>query len=399
MIYFRRVVPIFIAFVFMLRFTPMALCETPQELTEGPGYPTSYFGWSVAVSGNTAVIGAWDNSPGAAYVFTLTPAGWTQVAELTASDGLIGDYFGISVAIDHDTIVVGAPHHTATTYQQGAAYVFVEPSGGWSNMTETAELTASNSQQISYLGYSVAISGRTVLAGSPLATVGENAEQGAAYIFVEPRTGWTTTSQFNAELAALDGDPYDRLGWSVALDGDTAVAGAYAKGAAYVFVKSINGWSHTTQTAKLTPSVSGNFDFGLSVSLGGDTVCVGAPGVGVSYGGAYVYVEPNGGWENMTETAQLKPSDRIQGDYFGVSVSISGSKAAVGATYEFATGIPAVYVFDKPIDGWQSETQSAKLTPSGGGQGDYFGQSVFVNDKFMFVGAPAIPQFGAVYVY
>jgi FG-GAP repeat len=370
---------------------PAALCETPEKLTPSGAPPNESFGYSVAVSGETLVVGAPAISGGvgnAAYVFTRRQGGWVQVAELTQSDAETSDLFGLSVAIDGEAIVVGAREHTGEVYQQGAAYVFVKPATGWTNMTETAELTASDAQPIAYLGNSVAISGRTIVAGAPLAT---GASEGAAYIFVEPATGWATTSQFTAKLVSLDGGEF---GWSVALEDDTLAIGAQQGNSAYVFVKPPSGWSHSTQTAQLTSTSSSLL--GSSIAISGNTICVGAIGSNSDFGAAYVYVEPQQGWMNMTQTAELTPSDGVLLEWFGISVSAFDSKIAVGATY--AGGAPgAAYVFVQPENGWQNATQNAKLTEAGAAQADGFGQSVFWGSQGLFVGAPSDDV--AVYVY
>jgi FG-GAP repeat len=379
--------PIILAFCL----PPAAQCETPEKLTPSGAPPLQSFGYSVAVSGDTAVIGApvlLAESVSAAYVFTRTRGGWTQVAELTQSDAEMGDLFGLSVAIDGETIVVGAREHTGAVDQQGAAYVFVRPATGWTNMTETAELTASDAEPIAYLGNSVAISGRTVVAGAPLAT---GASEGAAYIFVEPTTGWATTSQFTSKLVSLDGGEF---GWSVALEGDTLAIGAQQGNSAYVFVKPPSGWSHVTQTAQLTADSSAFL--GSSIAISGNTICVGAIGSDSDSGAAYVYVEPGQGWVDMTQTAELTPSDGVVLEWFGISVAVFDSKIVAGATY--AGSAPgAAYVFVQPEGGWRNATQNAKLTESDGIEANGFGQSVFLGSQGLFVGAPS--DGASVYVY
>jgi uncharacterized protein (DUF2126 family) len=183
------------------------------------------------------------------YVFVKPRSGWadaTDTAKLTASDLVSGENFGFSVAISGGTIVAGAPDATVGgNLEQGAAYVFVKPRSGWADGTQTAKLTASDGASNTLLGLSVAISGDTVVAGADLTTVGANASQGAAYVFVKPRSRWTDATQ-TAKLTASDGASLDRLGTSVAITGGTVVAGAPGatvnanlfQGAAYVFSRS-----------------------------------------------------------------------------------------------------------------------------------------------------------------
>jgi hypothetical protein len=224
---------------------------------------------------------------------------------LTASDGANKDQFGIAVAVDGNTAVVGAFKGEGI----GAAYVFVKPPSGWASMTQTAELTASDAQIFDCFGCSVAISGNTVVVGSSGAEIGGNTAQGAAYVFVEPPTGWTNMTQ-TAKLAASDGVSDAQFGAGVAISGNTLVVGAPAtsltQGNAYVFVEPNGGWTDATQTAELVPSDGFDFDnFGLSVSISGETAVVGAPADangGSKPGRAYVFVEPTEGWTNMTQT-------------------------------------------------------------------------------------------------
>jgi hypothetical protein len=331
------------------------------KLTASDGAEDDFFGFSVAVSGNTVVVGApfadigANTDQGAAYVFVKPSGGWTTTstftAKLTASDGATFDLFGWSVAISGDTVVVGAPlAEIGANTNQGAAYVFVKPSGDWSGtLNQTAKLTASDGAPDDEFGWSVAVSGDTVVVGAPFADIGSNFGQGAAYVFVKPSGGWTTTSTFTAKLTASDGAPDDEFGLSVAVSGDTVVVGApFAdigantdQGAAYVFVKPSGGWTTTsTFTAKLTASDGATFDlFGLSVAVSGDTVVVGAPFADIgapadNQGAAYVFVKPSGGWSNMTETAKLTASDGLAFDVFGVSVAVSGDTVVVGAPFD-----------------------------------------------------------------
>jgi hypothetical protein len=224
--------------------------------------------------------------------------------------------------------------------------VFVKPGSGWTTTsTFTAKLTASDGAALDEFGTSVAVSGDTVVVGAPFDRIGGNKDQGSAYVFVKPGSGWTTTSTFTAKLTASDGAGGDRFGSSVAVSGDTVVVGAPRadigvpadnRGAAYVFVKPSGGWSNMTETAKLTASDGAVDDqFGYSVAISGDTVVVGAPlaeiGSNTNQGAAYVFVKPSAGWSDMTETAKLTASDGAADDYFGFSVAISGDTVVVGA--------------------------------------------------------------------
>jgi hypothetical protein len=380
------------------------------KLTSSDGRYGDWFGYSVSISGDTLVAGApatsYGSGPGAAYVFVKPASGWTnmtQTAKLTASDGANGDNFGYTVSISGNTIAVGADQAMiGVNSAQGAAYVFVEPASGWTNMTQTAKLTASDGAAGDNLGNAVAISGSTVVAGAPRASIGSNEKQGAAYVFVESAGGWANMTQ-TAKLTASDGVAGDQLGVNaVSVSGNTVVAGAPALttygsglGAAYVFVEPASGWANMTQTAKVTSSDRAlGDDFGQAVSISGITVVVGAAaatiGTNQYQGAAYVFVEPASGWTNMTQTAKLTASDGAPSDFFGGGVSIDDSTVVVGA-YNATIGPNqfqgAAYVFVEPASGWTNMTQTAKVAASDGAAGDSFGLGVSIDGSAVVAGA------------
>jgi FG-GAP repeat len=212
------------------------------------------FGAAVAVQGDTLVVGTFAqlNHAGAAYVYQRAGDVWKQTAKLVPSDSAIGDGFGIAVAIDADTIVVGAPGATVgNAAGQGAVYTFSRT--GPPTRSETAKLTVSDGAARDALGQSVAINGDAIVAGAPSVTVGANAQQGAVFTF--PSDGPPARTE-TAKLTASDGVSGAQLGASVAIEGDTIVAGApdvsvdATPGAAYTFGRT--GANPRTETAKLT---------------------------------------------------------------------------------------------------------------------------------------------------
>lgn len=389
------------------------------ELTASDGAPNDELGASVAVSGNVVVAGepgcpAGCDFVGAAYVFVEPATGWanmTQTAKLTASDGVAGNGFGFAVSISGETIVVGAHGDNGG---RGAAYVFVEPATGWANMTETAKLTASDSTASELVGRSVSISGNTVVAGAPQDTIGAHKEQGAAYVFVEPASGWASMTE-TAKLTASDGVSYGELGYSVGIDRNTVVAGepspipgkTASPGTAYVFVEPAAGWATMTQTAELTAADGVIGDrLGNFVAISGNTVVAGAPlaaiGSHLQQGAAYVFVEPASGWANMTQTAKLTSSDGVRRSYFGRAVAISGSTAVVGApnqTVGSDTGQGAAYDFVEPAGGWADMTETAELDALHGSDNDEVGNRVGVDGTTAAVGALGGSKRGAVFLF
>ncbi len=323
------------------------------------------FGSGVAISGNTFVaIGA---NGSEADVFTASGSVWTQTAKLTASGGA-AIFSSVAIGGNGNTVVAGA-------IAKGA-YVFTEPTNGWANMTQqTATLTAFDGV-LDGFGRKVSINeiGDTVVVGAQAATVGGVANQGAAYVFTEPSNGWASEPSMT-QTAKLTVSGTQDFGLSVANIGNTVVVTAEGTAgtkhtaglpAAFVFTESGSVW---TQNAELTASVP-TADFGLSVSISGNTVVVGAPATTVggvyAQGAVFVFTEPVSGWANMTQqTAELiNPDGGAPATGFGFWVSISGNMVVVGDQVPGSKlQVGAAYVFTGS-DSDSVWTQTARLTGS-----------------------------------
>jgi len=244
--------------------------ELISPINQGTG-AASGFGNSVSSSGSTVVVGApyfGSQDQGTAYVFVKPSTGWKNTygfytAQLAPSDlgGTFDDNFGSSVSISGNTVLVGEPLGNNNA-QPGAAYLFVKPEGGWADMTQTAELTASDGAAGNAFGASLSVSNNTVVAGASCTPASSNGcGPGAAYVFVKPPSGWVNATQ-TAELIASDGVPNEAFGGSVSISGNNVVIGAPSatingnklQGAAYVFLKPPTGWTNMDETAKLTSS-------------------------------------------------------------------------------------------------------------------------------------------------
>ena len=353
-----------------------------QKLTNPAGAADDAFGYAVALAGDTAVVGVWlddDTYPnqGSAYVFSRSGTTWTHQAQLTASDAAAGDGFGFAVAIEGDTAVLTAPFDDLDPdHGQGSAYVFTRSGTAW---TQQAKLTAADAEEADRFGEDVALEGDTVLVGAVYDDVGANGTQGSAYVFVGSGASWTQ----QAQLTASDGAAGDHFGGSVALVGDTAVVGAPTddidanenQGSAYVFARSGTAWS---EQARLTaPDGLGGDFFGIAVALAGGTALIGAfdddVGPNNSQGSAYVLTGSGTAWSLQQ---QLASSDGGAGDYFGISVALSGDTALVGA-YGADVGANvdqgAAYVLVRGETGWSLQQ---KLTASDGEAMDMFGYAV-----------------------
>ncbi|WP_437301409.1 hypothetical protein [Sorangium sp. So ce426] len=358
-----------------------------------------YFGFSVAIAGDTAVVGApfddvgANRHQGSACVFVRSGTYWSQHAQLVATGGAANDNFGWSVAIVGDMPVVGAPlDDVGANTDQGSAYVFARSGARWS---QQAQLVATDGAAGDNFGYSVALAGDTAVVGAYYDDVGANANQGSAYVFVRSETSWAQ----QAQLVATDGAADDRFGRAVALAGDTAVVGAYYddvgananQGSAYVFVRSGTSWA---QQAQLVATDGATTDsFGSSVALAGDTAVVGAPsddvGTNANQGSAYVFTSSGTSW---SQQAQLAATDGAATDSFGNSVAIAGDTAVVGAPFD-EVGIGAnenqgtAYVFVRSGTSW---AQQAQLVATNGAASDNFGWSVALAGNIAVVGAPFV---------
>lgn len=331
-----------------------------QELTGSDGAATDGFGYSVALSGTTALVGAYQKNigsslyQGAVYVFTFNGSTWVQQQELVASDGVTNDEFGTSVALSGNTALVGAADEPLDTFYSstypGKAYTFTFSAGTW---TQQQVLTASDGVVGDLFGCSVALSGTTALVGAFFKKIGSNSYQGAAYVFTFNGSAWIQQQR----LTSSDGASYDEFGNSVALSGTTALVGAEAKaigsngaqGAAYLFTLNNTTW---VQQQELTASDgSATAEFGASVALSGNTALVGASNAttgvsGIYYGAAYVFNLDETSW---VQVQKLTPSDPVTASSFGIAVALSGSTALVGASGPFEgssdTYAGAAYVF------------------------------------------------------
>ncbi len=316
------------------------------------------FGYSVDISGDTIVAGSLlddvnaNSNQGSAYVFAFNGTTWTQQQKLTASDGALADLFGRSVGISGDTIVVGADlDNVGPNADQGSAYVFKRSGTTW---TQQQKLIAPDGMASDEFGFSVGISGDTIIAGALNDQVGSNFSQGSAYEFT--RTGNTWTQQ--QKLTASDGSANDNFGNAVAISNNTVIIGAYFddvgapnddKGSAYIFTRTGTVWS---QAQKLTASDGTALDnFGSAVAIDTDTAIVGTPGSDISgnpdQGAAYVFTRSpvTSVW---SERQKLTAGDGADFDGFGNAVAVIGQVLVIGASLDDLGSVPnagSAYIF------------------------------------------------------
>lgn len=379
-------------------------------LVASDGASSDAFGQSVSVSGDIAVVGspyASVGAPftGAAYVFVRNGASWHEQAKLTASDAATHDVFGYSVALSGTTALIGAYHDdTIHGTAAGSAYVFTREGTTW---TEQANLVPSTGGSNFSFGFSVAVSGETALVGSRNANAGDLAGAGAAHVFVRNGTTWSEQQS----LDPGDGQLYGIFGCAVALSGDRALVGApltnssagTRSGSGYIFNRTGTTW---TAQAKLTIAGGAPDDFfGFAVALKGNTALVGVSTADTAAGGnagcAYVFQRGGNVWAPQ---AKLTASDGAAEDHFGSSVALSGDKALVGAPADDDAGktdTGSAYVFLRIGTAWSLQE---KVFASDGADRDNFGHSVALDGDKALVGATGVdggggPDYGAVYTF
>jgi hypothetical protein len=339
-------------------------------------------GRSVAIEGDRILLGAQakDTGAGAVYIFERIGTNWIQSAKMTAADRSPGDNFGNSVALSGETALVGALFQTeAGQVQAGAAYVFIHQDNQW---TQQAKLTAPVPSTAAEFGYDVSLSGDTAVVGSPFIA------EGRAYLFTRSGANWN----FVDELAASDGFYFgftvaiSENTVAVGAPYTLPVSGQYHLGSAYVF---INSGSHWFQQAKLTPKDPAEFkEFGSSIAIDKDSIVVGASGDdfnGSNIGSAYVFIRQGTQW---TQQARIIASIGRAGDGFGGSVAISKETILSGTTTFAGAAGPnsgAAFVFVQNSTNW---VQQAMLTSGDGSGADYFASSVALLGDRALVGMP-----------
>lgn len=362
------------------------------------------FGNVVALDGAYALVGARLDDPagdrsGSAYIFVQRDGGWTQQDKLTADDGEVRDHFGASVAISGAYAAVGATGDDDGGDAAGAVYVFVRDGETW---TQQIKLTASDGDEDDSLGRAVALDGDNLFVTAPgNDEQGENT--GAVYVFTRDGETWTEQDK----LTASDALPADALGSAVALDGDLAVVGAAgsnepsgASGAAYIYEYDGAAW---IERDKIFASDGTTNDFfGETVTLSGSDVLVGMrmdDDDGESSGSAYVFTRNGDVWHRQDK---LTASDADAGDEFGTAVGFSGDLALIGAPGDDDDGedAGAAYVFTRDGETW---TEEVKLTAHDALEGAEFGNAIALSGVASVVGAfmddDRAIRAGAAYVY
>jgi hypothetical protein len=368
-----------------------------KRLNVSDGAPEDRFGSSVSVSGNAVLTGAYMNddlglSSGSAYIHRFDGPDWLEEAKLLAHDGDASDWFGYSVALSGDVAVVGSPQDDDLGLNSGSAYIFRYDGTTW---VEEAKLLPKYGDVGAYFGFSVAISGDVVVIGAykddELGT-----DYGSAYIFRYDGSNWYEEAKFLPYGMTAPG----RFGHSVSIAGDVVVIGAERdddlgedSGSAYVY--RYNGLHWKNEAKLLAPDGTVNDYFGTSVSISGDVIVVGMDeddDLGSLSGSAYIFRYDGMRWI-MEE--KLLASDGGMNSWFGCSVSNWGDVTIIGAMGEnwgTAFAIGAAYIFRYDGTTWVEEDKLQAFP--GYAEQDYFGRSVSVCGGVAAVGADNANTYG-----
>lgn len=384
---------------YVFEFNGNAWIET-QKLFANDGVENDRFGISVSLSGDRAIIGNDDggDEAGTAYVFDYNGTSWVESQKLTANDAQAGDFFGVSVGVSGSQALVGASRDDS-----GSVYVFELNGTTW---TQTQKLTANDGSKGDSFGFAISLSGNRVVIGAQ-ADNDNGDESGAAYIFDFNGTSWVQSQK----IISSDGDTDDFLGFSVGISGDQILVGAWGddddsdrSGATYTY--GFNGVSWTENQKLTTGNGAARDYFGISVSLFGNRALIGAPGYDSNQtesGSAYIFDFNGSTW---VLSQKLTTQDNLQGAQFGSSVSLRADRALIGAwKYDLDTGADyffesgAAYIFDFNGTSW---VQTQKLIADDAESFDNFGFAVRLYGNRALIGAPAsfsINSSGAAYVF
>jgi hypothetical protein len=365
-------------FVYMQRSTRWS---RQAALTDPRGDPGNARGASVAISGSTAVVGAWgaNHLAGAAYIYIRTAGRWRLQATLTDPSGSSGDIFGSSVAVSGSTVLVGA----WGTGDTGAVYVYVKSGRTWHRQ---ATLGGTLFFLLTQFGSSLAISGSTAIIGA----WGAQGGAGLVYVYVRSGTKW----KLQTMLSDPDGKPLDGFGEAVALWGKTVLVSAtgvhdYA-GAVYVYTRSGSHWRRHASLPD--PHGAPNDQFGTSVALSGAQAVIGAPGVAAFSGAVYMYDQSGARWRQqvvVTVSRRVSPAGGFGG---AVALSGTGRRAIALLSGQSVSGLTteryqcgSAFEYTRPNGHWR---ERARVADPRCRSYDEFGYALSISGATALIGAP-----------
>jgi len=311
-----------------------------QKLQASDSAPGDQYGWSIALQGDTLLIGArFDDdrgfNSGSIYAYTLTDGVWVERQKFSAPDGAVNDQYGYTISLDGDLAFIGTPFDDDNGFESGSVYIYTRIAGLW---TVEKKITAYDGEPGDQFGWSVALSAGSALIGARFDD-DEAFNSGSAYLYNRTAQTWHMKQKFTASDAAVN----DQFGWTVALDDQTAVIGArfnddmgINSGSAYVYTLIDKVWG---QHQKLTASDGepGN-QYSWAIALNGDKLIIGAPFDNYDEalsGSCYVYSRSDNGW---SEQQKLTANIEVLAARYGISVALEGDMTLIGACLEQQRG-------------------------------------------------------------
>lgn len=379
-----------------------------QKVIAIDGTPEAWFGSAVAISGDTALVGAFNSTvnghpgQGAVYAFRKVGDSWRQVQKLVASDGMASDQFGKAIAMIGDMAIITAPLATVDNdIWRGAVYVFVRSGNTW---MQQQKLVDANGGPFETFGTCVAFDGEYALIGAGGASQGGDYIDRAVHVFRKvPGKKLQTWMQHQKLPTLVPDDPTSSFGASVAIDGKTAMIGAraanFGQGMVYVYTESAGVWSVSDKLGADGGAARDNF--GVSIALEGGFAFIGAPGTtingNISQGAAYVFEHGPTGWKEIQKVVDPAGTAIC---LFGASVNVSHGRMLVGA-YATQAYRGAAHVFQRDCGQWK---KTDTLTASDAAPGNVFGYYTALDAKTALIGAYTAtvhgnPKQGAAYFY
>ncbi len=405
--------------------------EGEEKLVADDGAEWDFYGSSVSISGDWAVVGAPDHdysdldNSGAVYIYVRTGSGtdWTLVKELGSTNAIEDGRFGTSVSISGDYLIVGATGedpYDASDGLEGAVYIYMRDQGGTDNWGLVKEIDGPTGDNYTLFGCSVSISGDYAIVGASYLDCWVDgvlvSSAGGAFIY-EQDEGGTNNWGLMQEFFSSDPQAVEHFGTSVCISGDMAIIGSpytdigtlYNAGKAFVFqLDGSDIWRCVAQLTAEDPALQDCF--GWSVAISGDCAAVGAPYHdvgGLSDAGAvYVFCSDRGGTNAWGQVAMIVSPDVDSGEDFGYSVAMAGDYLAVGAWQSdlgSAYSAGEVTVFSRDQGGNDCWGDLVTYHASDYQTGDNLGYSVAISGSDVIAGAYSEDEVangaGAAYIF
>ncbi len=359
-----------------------------QEINNPSPTENDRFGSSVSIYGDSCIIGAYledtgEDNAGSVYIFTRSGTSWSLEQEIHNPSPTADDYFGSSVAIYGDTCIIGAYQEDTGGSAAGSVYIYTRSGTTWSLQQEIHNPSPTADDKF---GYRVSIYSDSCIIGAYLEDTGED-DAGSVYIYTRSGTTWSLEQEINNPSPVAD----DKFGDRVSIYGDTCIISAYgddtgesSAGSVYIYTRSGTTWSLEQEINN--PSPTADDYFGYSVSIYGDTCIISASHEDTGFdqaGSVYIYTRSGTTWSLEQEIHNPSPT---ADDRFGFSVSIYSDTCIISASYEDTgeSGAGSAYIYTRSGTSWSLEQEIHNPSPTAD---DNFGWSVSIYSDSCIIGA------------